>query len=135
MYHAKIWDEDKLNFNSGSYSGKKYGSIFSEDKKEEKKYHEQKYGSDEKSASGDYMKKEDLKEKDDKKKDDLWDSLEEGKKDKEIKDEEITFRAAKQVFSESMADKKIEGKKDISSIEDAIKKAIEEEKKVILMDS
>ena len=57
MYHAKIWDEDKLNITS-SYSSSKYGNIFAEgsDKKEDKQYNEQKYGSNDSDVSSDYMR-------------------------------------------------------------------------------
>ena len=118
MYHAKLWDEDKWNIHSQSYSSSKYGSVFSEDKKEDKKYHEQKYGQADKEVSSDYMKKDEAKEKED------------------IKEDDIQFKAAKQVFSEQQHEmKKPARKKDINTIEDAIKKAIEEEKKVIVMDN
>ena len=137
MYHAKLWDEDKWNIHSQSYSSSKYGSVFSEDKKEDKKYHEQKYGQAAKEVSSDYMKKDEAKEKDERKQDDLFEELKEEKKEKEdLKEDDIQFKAAKQVFSEHQREmKKQARKKDINTIEDAIKKAIEEEKKVIVMDS
>ena len=135
MYKAKLWDEDKWNIHSSSYTSSKYSGGAS-DKKEDKKYNEQKYGSDEKSPSSDYMRNKETKEKDDKKKDDLFEEPEEKSEKKEIKDEEIPFRAANQVFAEHQNElKKPDKKKDINTIEDAIKKAIEEEKKVIIMDS
>ena len=135
MYHAKIWDEDKLNIHSKSYGSSKYGNIFKDGKKEEDKaYHEQKYGQKEGSSSSDYVKKEEQKEKDEKK-DDFFDAIGEDKKEKnELKEEDIPFKAAKQVFSENRDKPKAEKKKDLSSIDDAIKKAIEQEKKVIVMD-
>ena len=135
MYKAKLWDEDKWNIHEkSSYSSSKYGSIFSEGKKEDKKYHEQKYGSEGKDVSSDYMRKEDTKEKEEKK-DNLFEEEEQKKEKGEIKEEEIPFKAAKQIFAEHQKEgKKDSGKKDIDSIEEAIKKAIEEEKKVIMMD-
>lgn len=119
MYKAKLWDEDKWNIHSQSYGSSKYTNLFSEDKKDEKKYHEQKYGA---------------KEKDEEKKE-AFDTLEEEKKEsEEIKEDEIPFKAAKQVFEESKHEPK-KSRKDINSIEEAIKKAIEEEKKVVVMDN
>ena len=134
MYKAKLWDEDKWNIHE-SYKHSKYGSTLPSGKKDDKAYHEQKYGS-EKSISSDYMKKEDAKENEENKKDSLFEELEEEKKGKEeIKEDEIPFKAARQIFSEHKNEAKKEAnKKDKSTIEDAIKKAIEEEKKVIMMD-
>ena len=126
MYHAKIWDEDKLNIHSKSYGSSKYGNIFAEgmDKHEDKRYNEQKYGSKENNASSDYMRKQDEKEKDEKKQD-VFDELEVEKNEKEIKEEELPFRAAKQMFSEKQHEAiKFRQKKDINSIEDAIKKLL-----------
>ena len=134
MYHAKIWDEDKLNIHSKSYGSSKYGNILKDEKKEDKAYHEQKYGQSEKSLSSDYMKREEQKEKDEKS-DSIFDSIDEDKKEpKDLKEDDIPFKAAKQVFSENRERKQEEKKKDASTIEDAIKKAIEQEKKVIVMD-
>ena len=132
MYKAKLWDEDKWNIHSSSYSSSKYGNSSSEDKKDIA-YHEQKYGQKEKNTSSDYVKKEELEEREEKNKD-VFD-VEEEKKEQGIKEEEISVKAAKQVFEETRLEtKKTENKKDIKTIEDAIKKAIEEEKKVIMMD-
>ncbi|MAG91870.1 hypothetical protein CMO83_04285 [Candidatus Woesearchaeota archaeon] len=133
MYKAKLWDEDKLNFNSDTYKSSKYGSIFSQDKKEDKKYNDPKYGSDEKDVSSDYMKKKDVEEEE-KKKDSMF---EEEKKEEKIKEEDIPFKAAKQVFDEQQLEmkKSTTRRKNKSSIDEAIKKAIEDEKKVIIMDS
>ena len=132
MYHAKLWDEDKWNIHSG-YNSSKYSSTSKDDKKEDKKYHEQKYGSEGKDVSSDYIKKDELKEKEDKKADEIFGSHDEEKKE-ELKEEDIPFRAAKQVFSESIREPaKIDKKQEVNSIEEAIKKAIEEEKKVIIM--
>ena len=64
------------------------------------------------------------------------DGHEQEKKQQELKEDEIPFKAAKQVFSESMKKpKKYDKRKDVNSIEEAIKKAIEEGKKVIIMDN
>ena len=136
MYHAKLWDEDKWNIHSSTYNPAKYGSIFKDDKKEEKKYHEQKYSPGEKDVSSDYIRPEDHRERDEKKSEDIFDSPDEEKKDLNIREEEIPIKAAKQVFAESIKERnKITKKKDVNSIEEAIKKAIEEEKKLIIMDS
>ena len=131
MYKAKLWDEDKWDIHSEGYNSSKYNAGAGKD---EKKYHDRTYNSKEKDLSFDYIKKEDSKEKEDKKKEELFDAAEEKKKE-EIKDEEIPFRAARQVFNEMQKEmKKPAQKKDVSSIEDAIKKAIEEEKKVVVME-
>ena len=137
MYHAKIWDEDKLNITS-SYGSSKYGNIFAadKDKKEDKHYNEQKYGSSDGETSSDYVRNKKNAEKDEDKKKDIFEDLGEKEKTQEIKDDEdIKFAAAKQVFSEMKIPKKSEQKKNVNSIEDAIKKAIESEKKVIVMDN
>ena len=137
MYKIKLWDEDKWNIHSSSYNSSKYSSTLSDGKKNDRKYNEQKYGQKEMDISSDYIKKQDEKEKDDKDKTSIFEDLEEGKNEKpEMKEDEVTFMAAKQVFNEKRYEiKKAERKKDIDSIEDAIKKAIEEEKKVIVMDN
>ena len=137
MYKAKLWDEDKWNIHSSSYSSSKYGSsIFAEDKKEDKKYHEQKYGAKEKGVSSDYIKKDDKETDEKEKKPGFFDQLDEDKKEQKIDQDEIPLKAAKQIFSEKrFGAKRLEPRKDISSIEEAIKKAIEEEKKIIIMDS
>ena len=133
MYHAKLWDEDKWNIHSSSYNSSKYSNNSTDSKKEDKKYHEQNYGN-EKDISSDYMRNKDSKEKEEKKNEPL-EELEEKNEKQEIKDEDIPFKAAKQVFSESQREiKKPAEKKDKNTIEDAIKKAIDEEKKVIIMD-
>lgn len=135
MYHAKIWDEDKLDIRS-SYSSSKYGSIISKDKKEDKAYHEQKYGQKESSLSLDYARKEEEKEKEEKKEDIFSNLADEEKKEEKLKDEEIPFKAAKQIFSERKQEepKKVEKKSETKTIEDAIQKAIKSEKDVIIMD-
>lgn len=137
MYKAKLWDEDKWNIHSSSYNSSKYESIFAEDKKEDRKYHEQKYGSGEKSISADYMRKEEQRDKEENKAEGIFEHLEEEKNEKqELKEDEITFKAAKQVFNSAKYEtKKAEGRKDAKTIDDAIKKAIEYEKEVIIMDS
>ena len=129
MYKAKLWDEDKWNIHSGSYNSSK-DILLSDDKK----YDKQEYGLKEKGVSSDYMRREELKEKDNKEKEMLFGESEEKNEKQEIKEDEIQFRAAKQIFNEKGFDsKKIKQKKETSTIEDAIKKAIEEEKKVIVM--
>ena len=63
--------------------------------------------------------------------------VEDEKKEKgEMKEDEITFKAAKQIFNEARFESgKPEPKKEIKTIEEAIKSAIEDEKKVIVMDN
>ena len=137
MYHAKIWDEDKLNIHA-SYGSSKYGNIFgnSDDKHEDKQYNEQKYGNNDGNVSSDYMRGKEAKEKEEDKKHDIFDDLDEKQKQPEIKDDEdIKFAAAKQVFHEMKQPAKMQKRKDVNSIEDAIKKAIDSEKKVIIMDN
>lgn len=138
MYKVKLWDEDKWDIHSGSYSPSKYGSAFSDDKKDDKKYHEQKYGQKEKDVSSDYMKRQDEKEKEEKDRSHgIFEEMEEEKDRKqELKEEEIPLKAARQVFDEGRHGlKKTSGRKDVKTIEDAIKEAIEEEKKVIIIDN
>ena len=129
MYKAKLWDEDKWNIHSGSYNSSK-DILLSDDKK----YDKQEYGLKEKGVSSDYMRREELKERDDKEKEMLFGESEEINEKQEIEEDEIQFRAAKQIFNaKGFGSKKIKQKKETSTIEDAIKKAIEEEKKVIVM--
>mgnify|MGYP001613254758 CR=1 FL=1 len=136
MYRMKLWDEDKWNIHSGSYSSSKYSSLTSEDKKEDKKYHEQKYDAKEKNPSSDYLRKQEGKDNEDKENPSHFDELvEDEKKEQKIDDDELTFKAAKQVFDEKRHEpQKAKVKKDVKTIEDAIKKAVEEEKQVIIMD-
>ena len=137
MYKIKLWDEDKWNIHSSSYNSSKYSSTLSDGKKDDRKYNEQKYGQKEKDVSSDYARKQDEKEKEDKDKTNIFEDLEEGGNEKlEMSEGDIPFKAAKQVFNESKYEtKKAEKRRDINTIEDAIKKAIQEEKKVIIMDS
>jgi len=96
MYKAKLWDEDKWDIHSSSYNSSK-GTTFSDDKK----YNKQEYGLKEKNDSPDYMRKEERKDKDDKEKDIFSDELEEKNEKQEIKEDEIQFKAAKQIFNEN----------------------------------
>jgi len=144
MYKIKLWDEDKWNIHSSSYNSSKYENLAAVDKGE-KAYHEQKYGSEGKSTSSDYLKKEEdksLSESDNAKIQDLPEFSEDEQKIwQKAEEEELPFKAAKQIFSENKNAKKSakhglsDAKADAETIEDAIKKAIEEEKKVIIMDS
>jgi hypothetical protein len=138
MYKSNLWEEDKgsvvKNYGSSSYDSGEGGA-------KDIKYHESdsaKYGSGD--VSSDYRKNEESDEKrDEEKKDIFGEEEEENKKEDKITDEEIPFRAAKQVFAEAkmheMIKEKKTRKKDKNSIEDAIKKAIDQEKKVIIMDN
>lgn len=133
----KLWDEGKWNIHSSSYNSTKYSSAFSEDRKEDKKYHEQKYGSKEKSASSDYMRKHEEKDEKEKNPSHFDVAIEEkNEKKQDLEEESVPFKAAKELFNESGYEtKKSEKKKEINSIEEAIKKAIEGEKEVIVMDN
>lgn len=136
MYNKKLWEEDKWDIHSSSYSSSKYSNISRDDKKDDKLYHEQKYGAKEKSHSSDYMRKEDSIEKDEDKKLFDLDNAEEKKEQHELSEEEIPFKAAKEIFSESRHEAtEVNKKKDVKNIEDAIKKAIEEEKRAITMNN
>ena len=137
MYKAKLWDEDKWDIHSKNYGSSVSGDILSGDKKDSIKYHEQKYGSNEKESSSDYMRKHEENEKEEDKSTGVFAELEEEKKEEaQLNEDEIPFRAASQVFSENREKLKSYPKKDAkSTIEDAIKGAIEEEKKVIVMDN
>ena len=148
MYKAKLWDEDKWNIHSSGYNSSKY-STSTDSKKDDKKYNEQKYGQKEGDVSSDYIRKQDEKEKESKDKANIFEDFEEESNASELvrtrsqltekpgmNEEEIPFKAAKQVFNESKYEtKKTEKRKNINTIEDAIKKAIEGEKKVIIMDN
>ena len=106
------------------------------DKKDEVKYHEQKYGTAEKEVSPHYSRKEETREKDKDKNNNVFEDLEEGKKGKlDIPEDELPVKAARQLFNETRLQKN-DPKQDAETktIEDAIKKAIEEEKQVIIMD-
>ncbi len=137
MYRTKLWDEDKWDIHSSSYNSLKYSNSLGDGRNDDKAYHEQKYGSGDKDLSSDYMKKEGAKEEEEKKKGELSEELEEKKKGEPVKEEEIPFKAAEQIFSQRQFEemKKPGKKKDRNTIEDAIKKSIEEEKKVIIMDN
>ena len=131
MYKAKNWDEDKWDTHSSGYHSSKYDSSLIS--KDDSKYHEHKYGSDDKGIGSDYLRKTEEKQSEEKK--DLFFEDDANNKEQAIKDEDIQFKAAKQVFEEHKNDSgKDEPNKDLKSIEDAIKKAIEDEKKVIIMD-
>ena len=135
MYKAKLWDEDKWDIHS-SYNSAKFENIFSGDKKDDKKYFEQKYGSEGKNAPSDYMRKENEKNTEENKQNIEFNSEEEKNERKEISEDDVPFEAAQQIFNEAKHEsKKIDKHKETSTIEDAIKKAIEEEKKVIVIDN
>jgi len=136
MYKAKLWDEEK-DIHSGSYTSSKYINISSDGKKDDVKYHEQKYGSRVKNLSSDYTRREDEKGRDGNETSNIFDNLEEEKNEKQdLKEDEVPFKAAKQIFDErELAPRKIEESDNTKTIEDAIKKAIREEKNVIIIDS
>lgn len=82
------------------------------------------------------MRKEDRAEDENKEKDAIAEELEEKKDQSDLKEEDIPFKAAKQIFNENQQEpKKLDNKKNLKTIEEAIKKAIEDEKKVVVMDN
>lgn len=147
MYNKpfKIWDDDKWNLHSSdSYaSSSKYGSIHNSDEDKPLGYNESKYGSEKGGPGSVYnSNKGSLDEENKDKKIDEEGTLSslvsnESKKEEKAKEEDIVVKAANQVFTESKndagavtEDKKKESKK---SIEEAINKAIKEEKEVIVL--
>ena len=121
MYHTKLWDEDKWNIHSKSYNAQKYSNVPSEERKEHKLYHEQKYGVQEKNEN--------------KSSEADFENFEEQKSNEE-KEDDIQIKAAKQLFGEGkFKAKKSPEKKAFKTIEEAVKKAIEVEKKVIIMEN
>ena len=136
MYHADIWDHEKLDGKSGYSSNSKYGSIFSEGKKDDLKYNDSKYGSESESNS-DYFKKQDLKEDDKKEKENtgLWEQVEDKKQNLGESEQDLPKKAAQEIFNETQKEMKdTKSKKNSKSIEEAIQKAIKQEKDVIMMD-
>lgn len=125
MYQPKPWEPSEQHAGYNILLG---------DKKDRKYRQEEKYGS-EKGPGSEYNSNKGQKEKDEKK-GSFFEEAEEQKKNEEMKEEDIPFRAAKQVFAETMKEQhtKEHKKKSISSIEEAIRKAIEDEKKIIMMD-
>ena len=124
MYQPKPWEQGEQHAGYGILMG---------GKKDKKYHHQDKYDS-EKGPGSEYNSNKGSKEKDEKK-ESLFEE-EEQKKNEEIKEEDIPFRAAKQVFAETMKEQQTKDhkKKNLSSIDEAIKKAIEDEKKIIMMD-
>lgn len=133
MYKTKLWDEDKWDIHSSSYSSAKYGGAgraFSDKNKNETGiYHEQKYGAGG-GISSDYIRNDANKEREEK----AADILEHFEEKKEIqakegqREETPKLKASNQLPNEAKDVK--EHQPAFSSIEDAIKKAIEVEKKM-----
>ena len=135
MYNIDLWDKEKWNIHSDSYNPSKYGGILSDDKNEDKVYREQKYGAREKNISSDYMRSEENKERSEKDKGQIFNELEEDKNEKQsVEEDSLQFKAASQISEENKNTQKFD-KKIFASIEEAIKKAVEEEKKVIIMNN
>ena len=132
MYTSKLWDEDKWNIHSSSYSSQKYGSAISE-KKESSEYHHKSYGL--KDSNSDYFRKQNEDNLSKKQKEQTEESEEETAQD--IKEEDIHFRAARQIFNKESIPQKNSTKREFYSIEDAVKqaisKAIKEEKELIVV--
>ena len=128
MYKTRPLNEDKSNSSNASSS---LYSAFTSDKK----YHEHGYGVKEHNPASDYLRREEPREKE-KNENTLFDEIEDNiqeSKAEDMKEEEIPLKAAKELFEENPKQAKKE-RKDIKTIEDAIKNAIEEEKKAIIMD-
>ena len=141
-----IWDEDKWDIHHKSetkYAGSGSGYA-GHGKHESTDYHknEAAYGSKTgENLKDDYRsnKAEDDKDKDkEKEKDTITEKIEEEEKKKEQRKEEDDdfFHTMKKSVNMPMPqiEEKTEGKKQHSSIEDAITKAIKEEKKTIFID-
>ena len=104
MYNSKFSDDDNAPYaGTAKYSSSKYHNAHSDSKTDDKDYHEENPNPFAESSV-----REDLKD---------------GEND------DVAVKAAKQLFNESRhGDGKLQKKKIASSIESAIKKAIEEEK-------
>lgn len=104
MYNSKFSDDDNAQYaGTAKYSSSKYHNIHSDSKKDDKDYHEENPN-----PFAENPAREELKEEE---------------------NEDLGFKAAKQLFNETrQGDGKLQKKKIASSIESAIKKAIEEEK-------
>src|SRR3989338_3910341 len=127
-------DEDKWNIHSSGYRQEKYGSGKGESSE---KYKHEHYGAkkekEDYSAADDYRKK---KEEEDKGPS-IEDTVKEDKQKKDAEEEHEVFKiAAKQVAQEFQKEgEKVKTKrKDNKSIEDAINKAVKEEKETIIVD-
>ena len=148
MYNKpfKIWDEDKLDAirsNDSYSSSSKYGSISHSAEDKPLGYNESKYASEKGGAGSVYNSNKGNADEETKQKkaeeEGTLSSLvsNESKKEEKAREDNIVVKAANQVFAESKndtktvsEDKKKESKK---SIEEAINKAIKEEKEVIVL--
>ena len=148
MYNKpfKIWDEDKLDIirkNDSYSSSSKYDSISHSAEDKPLGYNESKYGSEKEGAGSVYNSNKGNSDGESKQKkaeeEGTLSSLvsNESKKEEKAREDNIVVKAANQVFAESKndtktvsEDKKKESKK---SIEEAINKAIKEEKEVIVL--
>src|SRR3989338_8355947 len=123
-------DEDKWNIHSSGYRQEKYGSGKGESSEKHKHEHYRaKKEKEDYSAADDYRKKEDEEKKEE---EDKGPSIEDT-----VKEEHEVFKiAAKQVAQEFQKEgEKVKTKrKDNKSIEDAINKAVKEEKETIIVD-
>ena len=135
-------DEDKWNIHSSSYRQEKYGS--GKGKDESEKYKHEQYGKKEEKegykASEDYRKKEDEEKKaeEENKEPSIEDAVKEKEQKKNIEEEQEVFKiAAEQVKHEFQQDNKKYAQKkgkNNKSIEDAVNKAIKEERETIVID-
>lgn len=131
MYHSKLWEEERRS----SFSGYKSSGYKSHPAKTDSgKYHWQKYGSKGSKYSSDYIRNEENKQKQNKR--NKASSGQEKIEKQGMTEDELPFMAAEQLFNESKNEQRNEvKKKDIKTIEDAINNAIEDEKKIVVMDN
>ena len=135
-----VWeDEDKWDIHKSDYKESKYRND-SKEEKEQPYRNEQQYGGNKSKEDGlksDYIRKEDEK-KEEVKKDQLTETIEqEGKykNNKDVDEDHLQKKAAEEISQEMKEQpKKDERKKNIRTIEDAINKAVKEEKEVFVLD-
>lgn len=117
LYKTNLWDDGKWNPHPNSYSSSKYGGN----------------PSSEKSAASDYMRKGDNKSKD--ASFPIFSPEAEEEKKGYMQKEDETIKAPKTASGIRHETKGKESKKDVKTIDDAIKKAIEDEKKAIVINN
>ena len=138
-----VWeDEDKWDIHKTDSGYSKGGGYKATDKEGEQVYkNKEQYGAnkEDEDIKGDYVRKGEKEEKKDEKKDELSETVEQEEKykdNKETDDEQVKIMAAEEISGEiKNQPKKAEKKKNAKTIEDAINKAVEEEKKVRILDN
>lgn len=137
MYHRDNWDTDKLDIHSNKYAGHDTGSS-----EKDKDYHKNiEYGAkDEDKIKDGYNshknEDDDKKKKDDENKKNIVDTVEQDKKYEKKKEEDNEFKSISQNLQQEHHEgkKQTKKKKEHKSIEEAIGKAIKDEKDVVFMD-